>query len=186
MIGGCNLTRWARGCTSKLMAATETAQDRDHLLDSLQNLRKIVPVLAVRNSRCASSERPLRSVSPRRCRSGLGLSRRAARERLVSGRSGRANGRCGRSHNPKVAGSNPAPATEERARKSGPFLLGRSALAGCHCSNIVPICFGTRDRRQGGGDRTNPESPACGASRLTAGTGAHGREHRLDDLFELV
>jgi hypothetical protein len=32
--------------------------------------------------------------------------------------------------------------------------LGRSGLAGCHCSNIVPICFGTRDCAQGGDDRT--------------------------------
>jgi hypothetical protein len=42
-----------------------------------------------------------------------------------------------RAHNPKVAGSNPAPATKEKARKCGPFLLvSRLVLAA-----IVPISF---------------------------------------------
>src|SRR3954447_10192897 len=40
-----------------------------------------------------------------------------------------------RAHNPKVAGSNPAPATQREARESGPFVLVETSPA----KSVVPI-----------------------------------------------
>jgi len=51
----------APGRTSKLMPATQTAQDRDHLLDRLENLRKIVPVFAEELANARRQSAQLRS-----------------------------------------------------------------------------------------------------------------------------
>jgi len=55
----------APGCTSKLMPATQTAQDRDHLLDRLENLRKIVPVFAEELANARRQSAQLRSENIR-------------------------------------------------------------------------------------------------------------------------
>jgi hypothetical protein len=88
----------------------------------------------------------------------------------------------------QVAGRcfNPVPATQRMPRFPGLFSwVGRFSLG-----IIVPMSFQfvleLGVARRVGTIEHAPESQACGASRLTAGTGAHSCEHRLNDLFELA
>jgi hypothetical protein len=100
--------------------------------------------------------------------------------------------RAERAHNPKVAGSNPAPATTRNHRKCGDFLISVRAWDSAHGHQLGIICRSKRHRERSGLFSSRGSRPTCGwrtprskayrlaplckaTSRLSFGWGPKGR-----------
>src|ERR687887_130159 len=80
-----------------------------------------------------------------------------------------------RTHNPKVAGSNPAPAIGKAPLRRG-FFVGERRWSANLCSNFVPISFGVRGR----------ERPTTSTNQVRTHPVVCGRRHAGHRLARLL